>query len=257
MPDKISANQSPPNEKVKHQKKEAAERPGPKNQPDPLYAAIFQKEKETVTEIIQAGRNAEKALEVGLSAQIWTDHTLRQFDWTNDLPHPIACTPGCDHCCYNQVECTPPEALVLGHYLERQFSPEEKDRLLARVRHRLEATAGKSKKEIARLRRELPCPLLQDQRCSAYPVRPLVCRAMHSLDAGQCESSLRAGDLTSGAYYAQRHELVLAVVQGLQAGCRSLDCQSGILDLAQALEDYFRHPEPRERWIRGEAVFSL
>ncbi|MCX5891846.1 MAG: YkgJ family cysteine cluster protein [Deltaproteobacteria bacterium] len=230
--------------------------PGPR-QPNPRYAAISQKEKETVMEIIQAGRTGEKAREVGLSAQIWTDHALRQFEWTNALPRPIACTPGCDHCCHNQVEVAPPEALVIGHFLERLLPPEERDRFLAKLGTWLEATAGKSKEEIARLRRELPCPLLQEHRCSAYPVRPLVCRAMHSLDAGQCEASLRAGDLTSGAYYAERHDLVLAIVHGLQAGCQALNCQSGILDLAQALQDYFRRPEPGERWIKGEAVFSL
>lgn len=230
--------------------------PGSKRQPDPRYAAISQKERETVMEIIQAGRTAEKAMEVGLSAQIWTEHSLRQFEFANELPRPIACDPGCDHCCYNQVEVTPPEALVIGHFLERQLSPEERDRLLAKAQNWLEATAGKSKEEIARLRRELPCPLLQAQRCPVYPVRPLVCRAMHSLDAGQCEASLRAGDLTSGAYYAERHELVLAIVQGLRAGCQTCDCQAGPLNLAQALLDYFRQPEPRERWIRGEAVFS-
>ena len=72
-------------------------------------------------EIIREGRTGEKAREVGLSAQIWADHALRQFEWTSDLPRPIACTPGCDHCCCNQVEVTPPEALVIGHFLERQF----------------------------------------------------------------------------------------------------------------------------------------
>jgi hypothetical protein len=230
--------------------------PGPKH-PNPLYASISQKEKETVMEIIRAGRTGEKAREVGLSAQVWTDHALRQFEWTNDLPRPLACAPGCDHCCYNQVEVTPAEALVIGHFLERQLAPEEIDRLLAKLSRWLEVAAGKGKAEIARRRQELPCPLLQEHRCSAYPVRPLVCRAMHSLDAGPCEASLRAGDLTSGAYYAERHELVLAIVQGLQAGCRALGCQTEILDLAQALQDYFRLPEPGERWIKGEAVFSL
>jgi len=226
-------------------------------QPHRLFTAISQREKETVMEIIQGGRTGDKALEVGLSAQIFTDHTLRQFEWSNELPKPIACAPGCDHCCYNQVEVTPPEALVLGHFLKRQLVPEGIERLLVRAQDWLAATSGKNKQEIARLRLDLPCPLLQDHRCLAYPARPLVCRAMHSLDAGKCESSLRAGDLSSGAYYAQRQELVLAVVQGLQAGCRSLDCQWGILDLARALVDYFRHPEPQDRWIRGEAVFTL
>jgi hypothetical protein len=80
---------------------------------------------------------------------------------------------------------------------------------------------------------------------------------MHSLEAGQCESSLQAGDLTSGAYYHQRHELVLAIAQGLLAGSRALGCQSGSLDLAQALQESSRQPDPLGRWIKGEKVFSL
>ena len=231
--------------------------PGPRRQPDPVYEPISQREKETVIEIIQGGQTAEKALEVGLSALIWADHTLARFDWENDLPRPLACTAGCDHCCFNQVELTPPEALFIGHFVERHFSPEEKDRLLEKVENSLSRMAGKSKKEIAGIRRELPCPLLRAQRCSVYPARPLVCRAMHSLDAGHCESSLWAGDLASGAYYSQRQEMVLAIARGLLAGCLAMGCQSGTLDLAQALQDYFRRPDPRARWIKGDALFSL
>ncbi len=225
--------------------------------PNPLYASIAQREKETVIEIIRAGRTGEKAREVGLSAQVWGDHALRQFEWTHDLPHPITCTPGCDHCCYNQVEVTPPEALVIGHFLEGRLAPAQRDPILAKVEKWLEKAAGKGKAEIARRRLELPCPLLHEHGCIAYPVRPLVCRAMHSLDAAKCEASLKNGDLAAAPYYAERHELVLALVQGLQAGCRTLGCQSGVLDLAQALQDYFRLPEAAERWIKGQPVFTL
>ena len=152
---------------------------------------------------------------------------------------------------------TPPEALGIGHFVERHFGQEERAGLLARIRIALDGKAGKSPREIAKIRRELPCPLLQAQKCSVYPVRPLVCRAMHSLDAGQCQKSLLAGDLTSGDYYSQRHELVQAIARGLRDGSRAMGCQSGSLDLARALQDYFQEPDPLERWIRGEQVFSL
>jgi len=228
-----------------------------RRQPDPVYAAISRREQETVVEIITSGQSAAKALEVGVSALIWADHALARFDSESDLPRPLACRTGCDHCCFNQVELTPPEALAIGHFVERHFSREERERLLAHLSRSLAAKAGKGKREIARIRRELPCPLLQAQKCSVYPARPLVCRAMHSLDAGQCRSSLLAGDLTSGDYYAERHELVQAIARGLQGGSRAMGCQSGILDLARALQDYFQQPDPLGRWIRGEPVFSL
>ncbi len=240
----------------KHLKKPVSA-PTSRRPADPVYEAISRQEKETVVEIISAGRNAARALEVGISALIWADHALARFDSEPALPRPIACQAGCDHCCYNQVEVTPPEALVIGHFIERQFSREERQRLLARLKNSLEVMAGKRKREIARIREELPCPLLQVQKCSVYQVRPLVCRGMHSLDAGQCRRSLLAGDLTSGDYYFQRHEMVQAIARGLQAGSRAAGCQSGSLDLARGLEDYFQEPDPLERWIRGESVFSL
>jgi len=224
---------------------------------DPAYEIISRREQETVVEIIAGGQTADKALEVGLSALVWADHGLARFDLESDLPRPLACSEGCDHCCFNQVELTPPEALGIGHFVERYYCQEERAGLLARIRIALDGKAGKSPREIAKIRRELPCPLLQAARCSVYPVRPLVCRAMHSLDAGQCQSSLQAGDLTSAAYYSQRHELVRAIARGLQAGSRAMGCQSGSLDLAQALLDYFRQPDPLVRWLRGEKVFSL
>jgi Fe-S-cluster containining protein len=232
-------------------------RPGSSKQSPPPFESVAQREKETVIEIISGGRTAERAVEVGLSALIWADHALARFDGENDLPRPISCIEGCDHCCFSQVELTPPEALVIGQAVERRFSPEEKDLLLERISQALAAKAGKSKQEIAASRRELPCPLLQEGKCLVYRARPLVCRGMHSLEAAKCASSLLAGDLTTGAYYSQRHELVRAIARGLAAGCQTVGCQSAYLDLAQALQDYFRQPEPAARWIKGEAVFNL
>jgi Fe-S-cluster containining protein len=243
--------------KKKKRSKKQATGCAPRRQSDPAYEAISRKEMETVAEIIAGGQTADTALEVGLSAMVWADHGLARFDLESDLPRPLACSEGCDHCCFNQVELTPPEALSIGHFVERHFCQEERAELLRRVRIALAGKAGKSQREIAKIRRELPCPLLQAARCSVYPVRPLVCRAMHSLDAGQCQSSLQAGDLTSGAYYSQRHELVQAIARGLQAGSRARSCQSDSLDLARALLDYFQQPDPLVRWLRGEKVFSL
>jgi Fe-S-cluster containining protein len=243
--------------KKKKRPKKPGARPSLRRQPDPVYEAISRREQETVVEIITGGQRPERALEVGVSALIWADQALARFDSESDLPRPLACRTGCDHCCFNQVELTPPEALVIGHFVELHFSLEERERLLVSTKEALRVKAGKGKREIAKIRRELPCPLLQAQKCSVYLVRPLVCRAMHSLDAGQCQSSLQAGDLSSGDYYFQRHEIVQAIARGVQAGSRTMGCQAGFLDLARALLDYFQQPDPLERWIRGEPVFSL
>ena len=151
---------------------------------------------------------------------------------------------------------TPPEALLIGHFVARNFSRDEQDGLKARVARSLHLKAGKGKKKLARLRDQLPCPLLMEGRCSIYPVRPLVCRAMHTFNAEACEQELLGGKLGPGEYYAHRYEFVWSISSGLQNGCREIGCQTGILDLTRALHDFFSQENPVDKWINGEEVFG-
>ena len=57
-------------------------------------------------------------------------------------------------------------------------------------------------------------------------------------------------------HYAHRRVFTMSVVKGLLDGCREIGCESGSLDLAGALKDFFAQPSPMERWLRGEKVFS-
>lgn len=202
------------------------------------------------------GRNEAAALELASQVLSLADQLINYFESANHLPHPIACREGCSFCCFNQVEVTPPEALRIGHYVGQNFSQEDKDGLMKRVNRSLSLKAGKSKKKIARLRRQFPCPLLMDGKCSIYPVRPLVCRAMHTFNAEACEQELLGGKLEPGEYYAHRYEFVWSISSGLQNGCREMGCQTGILDLVLALQDFFTRENPVEKWIAGKEVFG-
>ena len=197
----------------------------------------------------------EKACDLARSAILFAEHVISLIESATQLPKPIACKEGCYFCCCNQVELTPPEALLLGHYVDGHFPEAKKEALIEALRHSLDLQAGKSKKEIARLRPS--CPLLQDGKCLAYPGRPLVCRSMHSLDAKKCEAGYKNRDLTSPPFYAHRHEVYFSISQGLLAGCLAVGCQSAPLELAQALLDFLTQERPMERWLRGEEVFKI
>jgi Fe-S-cluster containining protein len=212
--------------------------------------------KALVVGTMSCGRNEAAALALASQALSLADQLIDYFESENHLPHPIACREGCNFCCFNQVEATPPEALLIGHHVAKNFSTEEKGGLMTRVTRSLNLKAGKSKKKIARLRHQLPCPLLMDGRCSIYPVRPLVCRAMHTFEAAACDQELKGGKLGPGAYYAHRYEFVWSISSGLQNGCREVGCQTGVLDLTHALHDFFSRENPVERWISGEEVFG-
>ncbi len=197
----------------------------------------------------------------GVLAAAWevlllVDHLLRRFEQEQDLPRPIVCQPGCSFCCYNRVELTPPEALLIGQFLAARFSPEAQNRLHRRVTELANLSAGWSPVQAAARRREHPCPLLDEDRCAVYPVRPLTCRAMHSLDAGQCRTSLESGELLPDRYYQHRHDLAGAVSRGLRAGAAAAGCQAGVLNLVGALQDIFRAAQAPARWAAGERLFT-
>jgi hypothetical protein len=227
-----------------------------KRPPARIIQGIAAAARDNVVEIVGQGRVPARAREIPVSAFLLADHLIRRCEAENPLPHPISCQAGCDFCCFNQVQLTPPEALLIGHYVAENFSPADKDLLLAKVARTLTLTAGKSKTAVAKMRSQLPCPLLRDHRCSVYPVRPLMCRAMHALDAARCQAELESGSLAGSTYYAHRHDIAVSVSAGLMQGCRALGLQAGAVGLPRALEDFFARPDPVQRWLAGRQVFG-
>lgn len=210
-----------------------------------------------VREIAAGGMTPAKALELAGAAHFLAGYLIGQVEAINPLPQAVACREGCDWCCYNQVEVTAPEALLLGHFVAANFSPAEKESLLERIMRTRALTAGQDKVARARRRRELPCPLLVARRCAAYGVRPLTCRAMHALDEVQCEQEIISGELGGSSYYAHRQDITVSVAAGLRAGCRELGWQDGPLDLESALHDFLTQENPAARWLKGEKVFGV
>jgi Fe-S-cluster containining protein len=223
---------------------------------NPIDDGLVARQHQTVVDIANRSRTGETALEIAAGALALADQLVSRYESAQSLPKPIVCWPGCYFCCSNQVELFPPEALLLGHFVEHQFSPAEKEKLSARIVRNLELRAGKNRRELAPLRPDLLCPLLQEERCSAYPVRPLFCRAHHSLAVAQCQREFRAEKVSDYEFYSHRYEIILSVRAGLQSGCQAIGCQAGVLDLVRALQVYLAGAGAAARWIAGEAVFG-
>ena len=109
------------------------------------------------------------------------------------LGKPISCREGCGACCRQAVPISPVEARMLSEYINAQ--PDERKELL-RVRFRA-AAARLEESGIAQQARNsalladkgsahalglryfalgIPCPFLEDERCTIHPIRPLRCR---------------------------------------------------------------------------------
>lgn len=172
----------------------------------------------------------------------------------------VACRAGCDHCCYQGVGVTPPEALAVADHLLGTRSPDELARIVAHLADRREKTRGLTSAE--RFSPEHPCPFLESARCTIYEVRPLSCRGMNSLDAGECETRLRDPDAraafvasgSGGRSFLEPIRAFHAVSAGLQLALSelyALDMRP--LDLTAAVHLLLTSPETLVTdWLRGQ-----
>jgi Fe-S-cluster containining protein len=219
---------------------------------DDLVAQV----KNKVVEAMSVARSLEMALEITHQTLQWGDQFISAFESAKPLPSPVACVTGCTYCCHNQVEVTPAEVFLLAQVISRYFSPRKQELLKEKTLRLAALKVGKSKAELAAARISQPCPLLAEDKCAAYPWRPFMCRAMHSLDKEHCRTSFMAGDLSHDAYYLHRYVFPMSVSAGLAAGFQEVGCVTPVLELSFALGEALLSPWLAERWLAGENVFA-
>jgi Fe-S-cluster containining protein len=95
-----------------------------------------------------------------------------------------SCKLGCWHCCRYRIVMNIAEIHTLAQYVKREFSPEQKKDLRRRTQRwhewddslRGRCPSADMAERTDRSPYESSCPLLIDDACSAYGVRPVVCR---------------------------------------------------------------------------------
>ena len=99
------------------------------------------------------------------------------------------CGPGCGSCCVVNVSVLFPEGVVIADRVSRQWSREERNALLVRLDDLYQATRWLDDDERIILRR--PCAFLDGgQKCLIHPFRPLLCRAISSVDRESCREAV-------------------------------------------------------------------
>lgn len=123
---------------------------------------------------------------------------------------PPACGPGCATCCTINVGTLAVEGAAAAEFLRARLSPAAARTLAERLAAFHDRIRWLEDRE--RIAGRETCPLLDGRgACSIYPVRPLACRSVSSLDAEDCrraisdddeEASLVRMDLLQHALYA-------------------------------------------------------
>lgn len=103
------------------------------------------------------------------------DDILRKYK--DEFSYRIACKSGCSLCCkVLRVEIFPTEASYITKYIKSNYTKKQLDIL----KNNLTKTINKKDAIVG-------CPLLIDNICSIYPVRPFVCRIFLSDNYQICE----------------------------------------------------------------------
>jgi hypothetical protein len=160
---------------------------------------------------------------------------------------PIACKRGCSHCCHSWVSAPAPEVLYLAKRI-RAHMPQ-----MERVTSAHAATRNQD--TIARKRNPVPCPLLEQDICTLYGLRPIACRFAASADAGICLRVFRQGSAEAipspvrnlrgrGAY-----QIALAVA------LKGAGLPHAYYELNAALARALSREDAEAAWLSGEDIF--
>lgn len=162
----------------------------------------------------------------------------------------FACGIGCSHCCTSWVAASAPEVLYLLRHLPQDQSRDVRKRLSETML----VTEGLGAEERQRIK--TPCPMLHDNMCSIYAVRPLVCRTLVSYDRTACERIYNyfTGERVpvSQAYDVLRNVYALALAGAL----RRAGLPHYFYEFNSALSRLIELEDAEEVWLSGADILD-
>jgi Fe-S-cluster containining protein len=167
----------------------------------------------------------------------------------------LACREGCSVCCWLRVDVFAHEVFLIAHHIQSHFSAAE----MAALRVRLAAHAEKviPLTPFEHVTQNIVCPLLQNDRCSVYAVRPHACRRHHSKDLAACQYTFdHPGDLETPA--AHDRDLFRRLTEAMQQnidGYAQLGFDDTIYELGSSLDEALNDPVSWKRWRDRERAF--
>jgi len=158
-----------------------------------------------------------------LQVQVGSD-----FERQVQQERPVSCKVGCANCCHHPFLITLPEGLLLYRSLA------DHGLWTASMRKRIEQTRDKTLGLDFRvwLLSNLPCPLLVDNKCSAYADRPLHCRATFS--KGRPEMC-HPHELGSGSGLVHNAEVIVEYNSKVRALFKRIRVTGSLMPLSEAV----------------------
>lgn len=165
------------------------------------------------------------------------------------------CREGCDYCCYYKVALTAAELFLIGEHMHKHFSDQQMAQTLAAARTNVETTRTMTTQE--QLASNIKCPLLADGACSAYDVRPAMCRKHHSTSVELCQRSFEhpLDSTIPNPEQPMVSGYALAAIAGAREGMAQAGLDAQRYDLNRGLVELFSDNKAEKRWKKGKRAF--
>lgn len=214
--------------------------------------AVYAAEYHDATTILHGEQTAAATAAVVANAHTWADSLI---DQSPERDHR-ACRAGCAFCCYLPVVLvTAAEAVYLADWLRSHCSAEALAEIQRRLAERLQQQTAVPSTSSAQVR--LPCALLQDNHCLAYPARPLKCRGWNSVRLEACEQAYgRSQSAQQVPVDAYAFVMGNAVLNGLSESAAQAGLDGTSYDLTYALARALEIPDAVQRWRNGDRLFG-
>ncbi len=108
-----------------------------------------------------------------------------------------------------------------------------------------------------RFKTGLWCPILVDNLCTVYPVRPFACRIIHSFDSDLCRLGYGELRVIPIPRWGNIERKTLTLAAGLTASLiqRGVTYAGQVVEFVAALRIAMELPDCIDRWLEGENVF--
>ncbi|MGP1283309.1 MAG: YkgJ family cysteine cluster protein [Parasphingopyxis sp.] len=180
----------------------------------------------------------------------WTYNHMKTTSRSFERAAEIDCRRGCYHCCQMWVDVSPAEIFYICSSLKGNMRKSAATAV---------ETANKFTEKMSfeeRAEFVSPCPLLVDQECSVYEVRPIACRAASSMDVEVCK---RAYNLVSEEQIPQSYPYMM-LGSGYRLALAGAIKKAGLIyravELNSGLNLAFSSSDTEKNWLDGEDVFA-
>jgi uncharacterized protein len=180
---------------------------------------------------LEGGNSQPALLSIAAKVSAFADQTIAMIN--QRYRPPLNCKEGCSYCCRKPgVLVAFPELLRLVEHVRRTFSETEITELAERARGYAVQMEGRNCN--APLKESVPCPLLVNERCSVYEVRPLVCRGYNSTSVDACREAHEKADALV-PIFAPIKDVTDGATVGLEQQLGAHGLNDAMLDLGLAL----------------------